>query len=251
MLGSFNSVYSGKEADNILNLIDPKTPAAKFPHDKLQKSQQSANITKQLRDQLLPLPNFKYQSKPSEINHCILNKQKIYEGHFKDNKPYLEEDSFGTFNYPFVNQLNDPQRSKPITLPINDSFEKLPTQELGNLTKTHRNEDTYGEAGDNLNLCLSVFFDECLKADIHNNFTSTPIQIFSKDVRDDNIIYKRQQQLMIEWRNIKLLKKIENNPTKTNAECFDIIVEMLVKIQIDLPNDFRGIYAYETLSLML
>ncbi|KAI0998572.1 hypothetical protein K3495_g9620 [Podosphaera aphanis] len=51
---------------------------------------------------------------------------------------------------------------------------------------------------------------------------------------------ERQRLMMSEWRNITLRRTIEQNPSKSIAECFEMIVLQLRKVQLGLPDRFRG-----------
>ncbi|RKF59651.1 hypothetical protein OnM2_058048 [Erysiphe neolycopersici] len=228
----------------------------------------------QTSSQPLQLPHFRphtHYSLPQTPNHP----QQINQHISPFNQPNFQNEPAthynSNFHHPSIpNQRHsanskppNPQIPKSNIYPRLHTLENLPTRELENLAKTYRNEYRYGGAEDNLDLCLGIFYDICSKTGIKQQFYKDAFSfmlkesarqyyhmyIMNHDHSFENMIImlkshfeteERQQQLMVEWKNINLKNIIENNQHKTNAECFEMVVDKLRKIQIGLQHRYQG-----------
>lgn len=139
----------------------------------------------------------------------------------------------------------------------------MPICEIGNLAKMYREEDRYSGIDDSFDLCLGIFYDTCRKSGVTKPFFKDafstmlkgsareyyPMNLMEQDYSLDQMIHmlksqfvtiERQQQMLLKWKTITLRKTIEQNPTRSCTECFEIIVKELRKTQLSLPERLKG-----------
>ncbi|KAI0996916.1 hypothetical protein K3495_g11267, partial [Podosphaera aphanis] len=188
----------------------------------------------------------------SKENNTIKNKNQFYRSQLN------EEPS----EYPHVQRNPSFYLSTQPTQQY-ESPNRVPTHELATLSRIYRDEDRYGGSEDCLDLCLGIFHDTCRKAGICRQFFREAFSIMlkgsareyyhmyllSEELSFDEMIIRikthfetaeRQRLMMSKWRNITLRRTIEQNPSKSKAECFEMIVLQLRKVQLGLPDRFRG-----------
>ncbi|KAI6248568.1 hypothetical protein HI914_03682 [Erysiphe necator] len=145
----------------------------------------------------------------------------------------------------YQNNFHEQQLSKLSNTPC-----QLPIHELANLSKTYRDEDRYGGAEHSFELCLGIFYDTCRRTGVQTQFFkdafSTMLKgsareyyhlyLMNSNLTFDEMITRlrahfetaeRQEQMLSKWKNLSLQRLIEENPTISYAECFEILVKDL------------------------
>ncbi len=141
----------------------------------------------------------------------------------------------------------------------------IPTKEITNLMKIYINQDDKygGEMYDILDAKLQVFYDYCNKAGIqahqyHHAFSAmlkgrASVLYYSQiqgRMLDFNTMVQRirdhfendetYQLYLSEWRETTFQRVIDENTTKTRAECLQLLFDKLQMIQLALPDQQGG-----------
>ncbi|KAI6251509.1 hypothetical protein HI914_00309 [Erysiphe necator] len=158
----------------------------------------------------------------------------------------------------YQNNFHKQQLSKLSKTPC-----QLPIHKLANLSKTYRDEDRYSGAEHSFELCLGIFYDTCRRTGVQTQFLkilslrcskgqleSLTIRILTNsNLTFDEMITRlrahfetaeRQEQMLSKWKNLSLQRLIEENPTISYAEFFEILVKDIRRTQLSLPNRYQG-----------
>ncbi|TQS34416.1 hypothetical protein Golomagni_05202, partial [Golovinomyces magnicellulatus] len=189
--------------------------------------------------------------------------------HFEDENEY--QDKIHHHRPQFHGKSSAHQRRQytpPFHIPRQTSYnyensDHIPAHDLGILSRIYMEEDRYGGSDDCLDLCIDIFYGTCRKAGVNHQFFKDAFSIMLKgSAREYYHMYllnealsfyemisrirahfetaERQGLMLSKWKNFSLQKTIEQNPTISSLECFNILVKDIRKTQLGLPSRYRG-----------
>ncbi|POS82395.1 hypothetical protein EPUL_006494, partial [Erysiphe pulchra] len=138
-------------------------------------------------------------------------------------------------------------------------------RELAVLLKIYKDDMLYSGGNDSLDLKLHIFYELCRKAGVSptqegwSEAFSTMLKGDARDFYYDNIsgrgfsfetmvnmtrqhfeTAERHQQLLSNWYSISLQSLKRENPDKSTAECFELMLNQLRKLQRGLGHEYRS-----------